>query len=329
MYTMPRRSLCTITMLSCLGGCGLFDLGSDGDGDGGGLTGAGTGGWTEPPTTGIEPTGADNMLPDDEQCPCVADNEDIYLLSDYGEIWSFDPDTLDFTFITTVECGGMTDTFSMGVSRKGRAWIEYFSGDIYTLDLKDPDAACKDPGFVNDDPLFPNFGMAFVGNSATDRCDKLYVHSGISPDLSGDDIGALGVIDPQTLKITHVAPIDYAWGELAGTGDGRLFALEGYSPPVLSEYDKDTGTIKGSRALPGLGELDAFAFAFWGGQFYFFTTPDPPTGFSRVVSYDFYAQGAELTTIVEQAPIRIVGAGVSTCAPPCSHDRASCPGTPP
>jgi hypothetical protein len=223
----------------------------------------------------------------------------------------------------------MTDTFSMGVSRKGRAWIEYFSGDIYTLDLKDPGAECKDPGFVNDDPLFPNFGMAFVANSATDRCDQLYVHSGISPELSGEDIGALGVIDPQTLKISHVAPIDYAWGELAGTGDGRLFALEGYSPPVLSEYDKDTGMILGSRALPALGVLDAFAFAFWGGQFYFFTTPDPPTGFSQVVSYDYSTQGAELTTIVEQAPIRVVGAGVSTCAPPCSHGRASCPGAPP
>jgi hypothetical protein len=156
------------------------------------------------------------------------------------------------------------------------------------------------------------------------------VHSGISPDLSGDDIGALGVIDPQTLKISHVAPIDYAWGELAGTGDGRLFALEGYSPPVLSEYDKDTGIIKGSRALPAPRRIGRVRVRLLGRPVLLLHHAGSadrlqPGGVVRL----FHAQGAELTTIVEQAPIRVVGAGVSTCAPPCSHDRASCPGTPP
>ncbi len=337
------------TGLLLLGGCGLFDFDSDSDsnsGDGGsnnsrgswtltetygGLTDGQDGGWwsdswyteggyTEPPTTGIEMTGADNMLPDDEiMCPCVDDNDDIYVLSDAGAIWSFDPETYEFTFITEVKCGGMYDTFSMGVSRKGRAWIEYFTGDIFTLDLKDPGSECKDPGFKNDDPLFPTFGMAFVANSLTDPCDKLYVHSGIAPEVVGDDVGALGYIDPQTIELVNVAPIDYGWGELTGTGDGRLFAFEGSAPPILSEYDKDTGLVLDSWPLPGLVSANAFAFAYWGGYFYFFTEDELSTGYSKVTEYDFYdikGEGTILRTVVEQAPMRIVGAGVSTCAPP-------------
>lgn len=328
--------------LCSLGGCGLFDFGDsadgsgyDGDGgdasntagnsaptdgslDGGGFVDDG-GQYTEPETTGIEMTGADNMLPDDQMCPCVDDNDDIYLLSDVGSIWSFDPQNLEFEFITDVICGGMTDTFSMGVSRKGRAWIQYFTGDLYTVDLKDPGSPCKDPGFVNDHPLFPNFGMAFVANSINDPCDKLYAHSGIAPDVIGPGSGALGVIDPQTITLSQVASIDYGWGELAGTGDGRLFAFEGTAPPVLTQYDKDTGAVLDAWPLPSLPSPDAFAFAYWGGFFYLFTEPDPPTGYSMVTLYDFYdlnGEGMVLSTLIPQAPIRVVGAGVSTCAPP-------------
>lgn len=335
-------------LLAC--GCGLFDFGdSDSDSNSNGNSNADTrpsfsaslptegqdGGWytdgwvtagwnteagyTEPYTTGIEMTGADNMLPEDAMCPCVADNDDIYVLSDAGQIWSFDPRTEDFKFITDVDCGGMTETFSMGVSRKGRAWVQYFTGDLYTVDLKDPGSACKDPGFVDHNPLFPTFGMAFVANSEADPCDKLYAHSGIAPDVVGNDVGALGVIDPKTLELTEVARIDYGWGELTGTGDGRLFAFEGTSPTILNQYDKDTGAVIDSWPLPGLASPNAFAFAYWGGYFYFFTEPEFPTGHSIVSKFDFYdldGGGMALSTIVDEAPIRIVGAGVSTCAPP-------------
>jgi hypothetical protein len=274
----------------------------------------------DPPTTGIEPTGADNQLPEGDTCPCVADNADIYVLSSAGSIWSFDPTDSSFDFITDVSCGGMTDTFSMGVSRKARAWVQYGSGDIFTVDLKDPGTPCKDPGFTNDDPLFPNFGMAFVANSVDDPCDKLYAHSGIAPGLIGPDVGALGVIDPETLVLSEIASIDYAWGELSGTGDGRLFAFQGDAPPHISEYDKATGEVLGTWPLPGLDNPDAFAFAFWGGDFYLFMThtDDFGEGDSQVIHVDFdesEGNGKAFTTIVDAAPIQIVGAGVSTCAP--------------
>ncbi len=69
--------------------------------------------------------------------------------------------------------------------------------------------------------------MAFVANSLNDPCDKLYAHSGISPDLQGPDVGALGVIDPQTLELSTIAGIDYAWGELTGTGTGQAVRVPG------------------------------------------------------------------------------------------------------
>lgn len=287
-------------------------------GPGGGAEG-GPGGEGGASTTGIEPTGADNELPEGDQCPCVADNEDVYVLSDVGTIWKFDPKDNSFDFITEVSCGGMIDTFSMGVSRKARAWVQYFGGDLYTVDLKDPGSACKDPGFENNNPLFPNFGMAFVADGINSPCDRLYAHSGIDPALIGEDVGALGVIDPITLELSEIAMIDFAWGELTGTGDGRLFAFQGAEPPFISEYDKDTGALLGSWPLPGLSSPDAFAFAAWGGDFYLFmTSSDDYLGNSRVVHFDFDesdGDGKAITTIVDQAPIRIVGAGVSTCAP--------------
>ncbi len=340
-YARPMRRTSLLWLSLVLGGCGFGLFGDDyddGDEDGGGGEGWGeggateggvsggvsdTGGWGvtsgEPTTTGIEPTGADNEPPVDGLCPCVADNEDIYVLSDYGSIWRFDPSDLSWTFVTDVECGGMTSTFSMGVSRKGRAWVQYVNGDLYTVDLKDPGSACKDPGFMPGDPKFPNFGMAFVTEDATNQCDRLYAHSGIEPGLQGPGVGALGVIDPQTLVLSEIAAIDSAWGELTGTGDGRLFAFEGDVETYIREYDKATGAVLGTWALPGLANPDAFAFAYWGGDFYLFVTkPNDLAGQSMVLRLDFDesdGNGLALTTAVETAPIRIVGAGVSTCAP--------------
>jgi hypothetical protein len=279
------------------------------------------GGWEggdQPTTTGIEMTGADN---DPEAgCPCAAGTELVYVLSDVGSLWSFDPKSGSFSFIADIDCGGMTDTYSMGVSRKGRAWIQYWNGDLYTVDLNDASdpVKCLDPGFTPGNPLFPQFGMAFVANSMQDPCDKLYAHSGIAPDLQGPDVGALGVIDPQTLELSTIASIDYAWGELTGTGTGRLFAFQGSSPALLTEYDKLTGEVLDVLPLPGLQSDSAFAFAWWGGDFYLFTSHGDFVTDSEVwhLDYDDSDGGGQALTLMTEAPIRIVGADVSTCAPP-------------
>jgi hypothetical protein len=127
------------------------------------------------------------------------------------------------------------------------------------------------------------------------------------------------VIDPQTLVLSEIVAIDYGWGELTGTGDGRLFAFEGDTETYIREYDKSTGAILGTWPLPGLASPGAFAFAYWGGDFYLFVSKTQDIeGPSLVLHLDFDesdGNGVALTTVVESAPISIVGAGVSTCAP--------------
>lgn len=266
----------------------------------------------------IEPTGADNGP--EAGCPCAQGTELIYVLSDHGTLWSFDPVTAQFAHVADVACGGMSAPFSMAVSRKGRAWIQYLDGDLYTVDLNDPaePVECKDPGFSPDNPEFPQFGMAFVANGDLDPCDRLYVHSCIEPDLLGPDVGALGEVDPQTLELSTIAPIDYGWGELAGTPDGRLFAFEGSEPPFIAEYDKMTGEVLDALPLAGISRGVASAFAGWGGDFYLFTAGELDS-VSAVwhIDYDASDGGDQaVTLLVPTAPVRIVGAGVSTCAPP-------------
>ena len=328
------RLLALLSTVTLLPACPWIDLLNDDsatDGlppgwetTGGGPTeggGVSQSGGSEPTTTGIVMTGADND-PEQDGCPCAQGTELIYLLSDVGALWSFDPKTGSFGFIADVDCGGMIDTYSMGVSRKGRAWIQYMNGDLYTVDLNDPGdpIACKDPGFSTTNPAFKNFGMAFVANSLQDPCDKLYAHSGIDPELQGKGVGALGVIDPISLELSMIAPIDFAWGELTGTATGRLFAFQGSAPALLTEYDKSNGAVIDVLPLPGLKSDSAFAFAWWGGDFYLFTDDnvDLP-GNSQVWHLDYDDSdglGQQLSLLVSEAPLRVVGAGVSTCAPP-------------
>ena len=62
--------------------------------------------------------------------------------------------------VADVACGGMHDTFSMGVSRKGRAWIQYLSGDLYTVVLTRAPLSGEEPSFVADgSPVRPPSGV--------------------------------------------------------------------------------------------------------------------------------------------------------------------------
>jgi hypothetical protein len=70
--------------------------------------------------------------------------------------------------------------------------------------------------------------------------------------------------------------------------------------------------------LNGLETSNGFAFAFFAGDFYIFTEASF-LGNSKVTHVDFDDSDnngiQDVTTIPPNAPIRIVGAGVSTCAP--------------
>ncbi len=267
---------------------------------------------------------------DSQSCACAPKSDLVYLLAwselGPGALWTFDPATLAFEEVGPIPCNAGTMVFSMGVSRSAKAYVQYApGGDIITFDVNA--GSCDDPGFAPGQSGFTQFGMAFVSNSESDPCDDLYAlrMSGTTPGEcpGGTPCGTLGVIDPQSMQLQVLNGTHYDGGELSGTGDGRLFAFVGLSPAELVEFDKDTGEVLFVGELTGLELTDAFAFAFWGGDFYFFTEtadtvpgwPEPP---SKVVKLDYDGSdgnGVTLTTIVPSAPILVAGAGVSTCAP--------------
>ncbi|MCY1005324.1 hypothetical protein OV079_07000 [Nannocystis pusilla] len=63
----------------------------------------------------------------------------------------------------------------------------------------------------------------------------------------------------------------------------------------------------------------AFAFAFFAGDFYFFTDSDNDLFNSEVTHLDYDDSDMngvqDLTVLTQDAPLLVVGAGVSTCAP--------------
>ncbi|MFO7567649.1 MAG: hypothetical protein R6X02_33710 [Enhygromyxa sp.] len=247
-----------------------------------------------------------------EFCTCAANTDLIYVLSDNAQLWSYNPESNQFAQITASLGCPVSNTFSMSVDRNGIAYVMFQNDAIYAIDVNNPNM-CMDPGYVPGQLGFNKFGMGFVSNSLQDPCDKLYAHSwnGQGGFNEGQNAGRLGRMDVADLQMEEIGFIDYNGGELTGTGDGRLFAFAG-SPAKLVQYNKDTAEVIATEQL-NMSLTNAFAFAFHGGGFYMFTESNTP-GFSKVTHYD-YEGDKSLTQVVDQAPIRIVGAGVSTCAP--------------
>jgi hypothetical protein len=96
--------------------------------------------------------------------------------------------------------------------------------------------------------------------------------------------------------------------ELTGTGAGELY---GYCPTGMGSHliQIDPATAKVLSSHPfSFGIGSAYAFAFWGGDFWIFHGD----GTSTITKYDPLTK---TESTAGTAPILIVGAGVSTCAP--------------
>jgi hypothetical protein len=261
-----------------------------------------------------------------EPCACpdieVPLDDGIFVLSDNSELWKFRPDDNSFAMLGAFNCNGNTSTFSMAVDRLGFAWVMVNSpqGDIYKVDVTNPQN-CIDPGYNPGQMGVGYFGMAFVSNSQFDQCDSLYgnTFNGVGGFSEGPNIGDFLNLDPNTLQITKISKSNFNGAEMTGTGDGRVFSFGGV-PSKLIERDKANGNVISTFPLNNLPLTNAFAFSFFAGDFYFFTESNLNPLFSSKVTHLDYDDSdmdgqQQLTTVVMNAPIRIVGAGVSTCAP--------------
>jgi hypothetical protein len=238
----------------------------------------------------------------------------VYVVTEQNDLYSFYPPDLTFTRIGAIACpspSGATP-FSMTVDRSGIAYVVFTDGNLYRVSTKT--AACAATGYIPGQQGYTTFGMGYVADT-TDPGETLYV---APDDPRGRAFSGLGLatIDTNAMVLHFVAAFSPAINqpELTGTGDGRLFAWTpnqgtGATGSFLYAIDKTTAKIIGQNALRVGDPNDAFAFAYWGGEFWIFTSQAGP---SNVTRYDL-ATGSE--AIVATMPQTIVGAGVSTCAP--------------
>ncbi|AKV00034.1 hypothetical protein AKJ09_06697 [Labilithrix luteola] len=315
-----------LLLVACGSRTGLF---VDGSGEEDNLPGvdAGRDGNVVPPKDAgrdshIEP---DALPPIDATPPRDANRTDcpdaeatlVYLITSANELYSFDPGSVAMKKIGNIACPanpGATP-FSMAVDRKGIAYILFSDrgagvDDGRLFRVSTANAACISTSFVPNQHGFLRFGMGFAANTVGPT-ETLYVAG------SEQDNGATGLarIDIPSFKLSKVGNFrpDIGNAELTGTGDGRLYGFYAdntSSPAFIGEIDTQTGHIVGQTQMKTVTLGNGWAFAFWGGDFYMFTSPGG--GFSTITRY---RPSDNTEAVVGSVPTVVVGAGVSTCAP--------------
>jgi hypothetical protein len=247
----------------------------------------------------------------------------IYVLTGDNVLLSFYPPTLSFTQIGVISCpneqGSLQGPFSMAVDRRGIAYSVFRDGNLFRIDTAS--AACEPTTFVPDQigggNPFSTFGMGFVANTG-DAGETLFVAEAnvTGMTVASRDSKGLASIDTTSYDLSFVGhfSMTIAGPELTGTSDGSLFAFytnETGTGSHILQIDKTTANIIHDYPLQVGSPLDAYAFGFWGGDFWVFTG-DPTLGTTTVT--EFNPTTATETTATTYDDI-IVGAGVSTCAP--------------
>jgi hypothetical protein len=282
-----------------------------------------------PPDTTEELPPPDVFLPDVpviNPCPDAAATL-IYVFTASSLLYSFDPTTFLFTPIGTISCPSTSSPNSMAVDRRGVAYVSFNDGELFRVSTRT--AACSSTGFNAKAEGNIPYGMGFVagavdggtdagfdGGDAGDSVDTLFVS--LQRKMVGD---ILSTIDTKTFELTEVGPYEPSVfeAELTGTGLGQLFAFEANpleastgGGSFIDQIDPTSAKVLMQYALPSVDRGNDWAFAYWGGVFFTFTAQGGPTIVHR---FDPVTMGV---TKVATFPSddQVVGAGVSTCAPP-------------
>lgn len=239
------------------------------------------------------------------------DVELVYIVDGDRTLLSFDPRKLPgdpFHVIGELSCDPSSNPNSMAVDRSGIAWLGYASGVLYQASILD--AHCFAKSARPTGALTDRYGMGFVTDGPKATTEKLYV-----AEYGGTEIAT---IDTSTFPTRWVKqgrlPIKRDFPpELSGTSEGRLY---GYFPGsndrgFVQEIDRK-GNLVGHRwDLPAKrGAIGGWAFAFWGDVFYVFLAMDDINEVHAI-----HRKTGKYELAVKNHAHRIVGAGVSTCAP--------------
>jgi len=249
---------------------------------------------------------------------CSAESKLIYLVDDNFNLLSFSPanDAHEFKLLTRPQCHTSVPyatPFSMAIDRQGKAWVLYWGGELFYVNLKT--GQCAPTNHVPKNRGYELFGMGFVSDAPGSDDETLYIFGGLEGAINQ---GTLATIDASTFQIDTIGSLalkDQS-PELTGTGNAKLFGYFPGTSAFVAEINKSTGAFVQEWPVPDVGVVTAWAFAHWGGRFYIFVTAAAPGALeekSMVLRLD--PSDGSVDTVVEDMPYRVVGAGVSTCAP--------------
>ncbi len=241
---------------------------------------------------------------------CVEASQWIYTVDTSATLSRFDPTTLTFTPIGTLNCNDTAGTFSMAVDQNAVAWVEYIDGQLFQVDTTN--ANCQPSGFQVGQHGIKEFGMGFVYDPTT-GADTLYVAGGPTYNPPLTTTSTLATIAFPSLVLTPGPQLAFD-PELAGTGDGQLWGYafgltSSTGVSTLAQIDPTTGSFLQRYTYQPLdvGRTPNVAMKFWGGSFWIFLG-------TSVFQVDRNHPNTVITALGGTAPA-VVGAGVSTCAP--------------
>lgn len=255
---------------------------------------------------------------------CDAASTYVYVLSDENDMYSFRPADKVFTKIGHLGCNTTLQPNSMAIDRNATAWVNYVdsgafgddtAGVVYRVSTKD--ASCEAQPAANLPQGWFRLGMGFSTDGAAGSTAETLYLTGTS---SGSSPG-LGKLDTTNGQLTPIGTFTGALAgenaELTGTGDGRLYGFFTTTPVQVVELNKTNGATITPVSLPQVETPAAWAFSFWGGDFYLYTAPDPLVDPTRTTNVTRYrpSDGSVDPNYMVNIGFRIVGAGVSTCAP--------------
>lgn len=236
----------------------------------------------------------------------------VYVVDQNNQMFSFQPETKTFTTMGNLSCpasGGATP-FSMGVDRNTIAWVLYSSGEVFHVDINNS-LACTKTSYSGTNLI--EFGMGFSTNATGGDADTLFISGGTDPSNTQSQLAKL---DTTTMATTNIAKVT-GQPELTGNSNAELWGFFpsdefGTTTPRVEQIDKTNGTAIKTFNLAALkGAPTAWAFAFYGGDYWVFLAKDSDTT-TKVYQVDGSTGSVKSTTPTSHT---IVGAGVSTCAP--------------
>lgn len=254
---------------------------------------------------------------------CAASDRDLWLVTDSAGtsvLQRFDVPAQKLTKVGDLACAPR----SVALDRAGTLWGLSADGKLWTIDTKD--ARCTPTKMKPAQSGFSQFHMTFV---LEEQRETLYVSDEHADHGEPSASLGLGAIDTKTLRLTKLGRFDNPDPRndlpcaIAGTGDGRLFAVC-VGGEVWRAGKPEKGRVPLEPVVAHAEWLHAVHLrpvAFWGGALWSFSPPcdERPDDArcadygSRVVRYSLAEHRAAVVS--EDLGATVTTATSSTCAP--------------